>query len=313
MTTGVACTAPILQFFTNAGTPCIGGSIMTQVGGVNTATYQDSALAIPLPNPIPLNSRGEISSQAGTSQQLFLTPNTVYTFTYSDANGNQIWVANYVNGVQVTLTQSSIGAIFYPQSAGEAAAGVIPTNYYDYYGDVRRYGASADSNTANAFNQNAFTQAANANAGFYPVIIDNNVTAGGFYGGLTGPIPLPAGSHVIMRNGAEVRWASNAATGPTYSGAASAPGFNVLGNNVRIEGKGILSGSAGAGVYASNQIGIIAIGASATAPYVSLYVGPQIELRWWGSDGIAIQYVNDFDVSGCTIHDCGYAGMHALT
>lgn len=92
----MAAPPPILQFFNNAGAPNVEGSILTQVGGVNAATYQDSAGAIPLPNPIPLNSRGEVSNASGLSCQLFLTVGSVYTFTMFDANGNQMNQATYV-------------------------------------------------------------------------------------------------------------------------------------------------------------------------------------------------------------------------
>lgn len=108
MTIGVACPNPLLQFFLNNGQLAAGGSILTQVGGVNAATYQDSGLTTPLSNPIPLNSRGEVSNAQGASCQLFLTPNQVYTFTLFDAGGNQIWIATYVNGVQVLITQASV-------------------------------------------------------------------------------------------------------------------------------------------------------------------------------------------------------------
>ena len=91
--------APILQFFNNAGQPNAGGSILTQVGGVNYATYQDSAGATPLPNPIPLNSRGEVSNSSGQSCQLFLEEGVVYEFTLFDANGNQINQAQTVEAV----------------------------------------------------------------------------------------------------------------------------------------------------------------------------------------------------------------------
>lgn len=93
----------IQQFFNNEGKPNVGGSILTQVGGINYPTYQDSAGATPLPNPIPLNSRGEVSNAAGASCQLFLALNVVYTFTLKDANGNllnqAIWVAAGTDGV----------------------------------------------------------------------------------------------------------------------------------------------------------------------------------------------------------------------
>lgn len=86
---------PILQFFNNAGQPNAGGSVLTQVGGVNYPTYEDAAGTIPLPNPIPLNSRGEISNASGVSCQLFLEAGIAYTFTLRDASLNQINQATY--------------------------------------------------------------------------------------------------------------------------------------------------------------------------------------------------------------------------
>ncbi len=139
----VACPAPILQFFDNEGNPAVGGSLLTQVAGVNYVTYSNSGGSIALPNPIPLNSRGEVSTAAGTTSQLFLVPNTVYTFTLFDSSGNQLWTATYVNGVQVTITQASIGALLYPISAAETAAGVTVVNFYQYYGYVDRYGTNS--------------------------------------------------------------------------------------------------------------------------------------------------------------------------
>jgi hypothetical protein len=92
----VACPPVIMQFLNNLGLPNVNGTLLTQVGGVNYPTYQDSAGAIALPNPIPLNSRGEISNAAGQSQQLFLQSGVIYTFTLYDANGNQLWQGQYV-------------------------------------------------------------------------------------------------------------------------------------------------------------------------------------------------------------------------
>lgn len=163
MTTGVLATSPILQFTLNNGELAIGGSIRTQIGGVDAPTYTDAALTTPLPNPIPLNSRGEVSDANGNSRQLFVVPNQVYTWILFDANGNQIWSANYVNGVQVSgasvaplLADVIDQAIIFSfqQTAAENAAGVLPTNYAYAPGDVRRYGADATGNadSASAFN-----------------------------------------------------------------------------------------------------------------------------------------------------------------
>lgn len=103
MPTLVACPAPVLRFCDNNGNPAVGGSVSTQVGGVPYPTYQDVNGNTPLPNPIPLNSRGEIATAAGASAQCFLEPGVAYTFTLSDAAGNQLWQATYVAGAQVSL------------------------------------------------------------------------------------------------------------------------------------------------------------------------------------------------------------------
>ena len=81
---------PILQFFNNLGQPNVNGTLLTQVGGINYPTYQDALGNFPLPNPIPLNSRGEVSNASGISSQLFLQQNVTYTFTLFDAAGNQL-------------------------------------------------------------------------------------------------------------------------------------------------------------------------------------------------------------------------------
>lgn len=151
MTTGVACPVPILQFFNNAGQPAIGGSVLTQVGGVNAATYSDINLTQPLPNPIPLNSRGEVSTAAGASSQLFLPANTAYVFTVFDANGNQLNQSQYVNGVALN-TQAGIGQILYPKNAFETTAAVTPVAFQ--YEDLpeflgERYGLVGDGATNN--------------------------------------------------------------------------------------------------------------------------------------------------------------------
>jgi parallel beta-helix repeat protein len=142
MTTGVLCPTPILQFFGNDGNPAVGGSVLTQVGGSNAATYQDVGLTSPLPNPIPLNSRGEVSLSGGASSQCFLTPNVVYTFTIYDAQGNQLNYATYVNGVQVDLSQAALGASLWPYNAAFDGAPVVNNGWP--YGDPRRFGMVGD-------------------------------------------------------------------------------------------------------------------------------------------------------------------------
>ena len=107
----------VLQFFDNRGNPAAGGSVLTQVGGVNYATYEDAAGTTPLPNPIPLNSRGEISNSSGVSCQLFLVSGVTYTFTLYDAALNQL---NQATSVQ---TPDNLGTL--AASSGSSLVGFI--------------------------------------------------------------------------------------------------------------------------------------------------------------------------------------------
>lgn len=122
MTTAVTLSPlAIQQFFNNLGQPNVGGTLLTQVGGVNAATYQDAAGTIPLPNPIPLNTRGEISNATGLSCELFLQTGQSYTFTLFDAFGNQLNQATSVSNVADT---TAIYAAF-AASGGAALIGFI--------------------------------------------------------------------------------------------------------------------------------------------------------------------------------------------
>ncbi len=137
--------APILQFFNNAGQPTAGGSILTQVGGVNYATYQDSAGATPLPNPIPLNSRGEVSNSSGQSCQLFLEEGVVYEFTLFDANGNQINQAQTVEAVPAASSgpTGSAGRLVVVSDSGPGA-GVLGIDWPSQLEEMLRLWGVAD-------------------------------------------------------------------------------------------------------------------------------------------------------------------------
>ena len=55
-----------------------------------------------------------------------------------------------VSTVLAAITQAFIGTTLYPQTAGEAAAGVTPTNYAYEPGDWRRYGATGNGSSNDA-------------------------------------------------------------------------------------------------------------------------------------------------------------------
>jgi len=169
MATVLLSPSPILQFFNNSGQPNAGGSLLTQVGGVNYPTYQDSAGTIPLPNPIPLNARGEVSNSSGTSVQLFLTAGVTYTFTLYDANNNQLNQSTYVvplgsftpssNSIfanqnvstQIVLndiTDKNLGSSYigYDQGGTGAVARTIQSKLQDSI-SVKDFGAVGDGTT----------------------------------------------------------------------------------------------------------------------------------------------------------------------
>lgn len=118
MSTGGLSAPPILQFFGNNGALLVGGQLLTEVGGIPTAVYEDQALTTPLPNPIILNARGEVATSAGASSPLFMEPNTTYSFTLSDAAGNQIWVSDNMNAISIFNTLAAGTGITLTPSGG---------------------------------------------------------------------------------------------------------------------------------------------------------------------------------------------------
>lgn len=236
MATAIACPPIILQFFANNGQPNAGGYITTKVGGVNHATYEDAGATTPLPNPIPLNSRGEVSNAAGASKQLFLDPGVVYTFTTFDRHGNQLNQATHVTGIfdpsaagslipladntydlgssSYAWRQLYLGANhapvldtvtgnigYYKRTAAELAASVTPTNYSVPPGYPKRYGAVGNGSTNDT---SALTSCIAAND-------DINFENGATYAVTT--ITFPSGRHMSVKfNGAAIRGIASSAT-----------------------------------------------------------------------------------------------------
>ena len=186
--------SPIMQFFDNSGNPAVGGSVLTTVGGVITTCYQDSDGTVPLPNPIPLNSRGEISNAAGASCQLFLQTGIAYTFTLFDSSGNQLNQAQYV-ATPTALSANSIGTLLYPQTAAELAANVMPTVISYQPGDPRRYGATGNGI---ADDTNALTQCFSCNQ-----IV--NFPGPSYTFGISANIPYSITNGVINGNGSVIQ------------------------------------------------------------------------------------------------------------
>lgn len=308
------------QYHAATGAPLVNGKVYTYDTGTTTprTTWSDRGQFAANANPVILDGRGEA----------FIFWSGIYRVVLKDALDNTIWtvdgVTSGVDDLRADLASTSLGAglsgfspsISYPAStvgsylnflfgrtAAEAVAGVTPTYYYYEPGDVRRYGMVGDAGTTT--NNTAFQNAINANAGAYPVRVPAGVS--GYYK-LTARITAPANTQIILEDGAELRWTATTATGSNFLGAATRPGIEVLGDNFRIEGQGILRGPSVAS-YVSNEICIYMLGTSTIVRKSGLYVGQGVEMVSWGSYAIVPMFVDNFQILGTIIHDCGYIGI----
>lgn len=134
-----------VQHFTdNQGNPLAFGFVFTYVAGTATpqATYPSSSSGTPNPNPVQLNARGEAA--------IWLDPALTYKINLTDNRGNQVpgWPVDNIPG-GFNVTQQIIGALLYPRTAAETAAGVTPVNFFYPAGSIERYySGSGDARTA---------------------------------------------------------------------------------------------------------------------------------------------------------------------
>jgi hypothetical protein len=125
--------SPVFQGLGFGGLPLPGGKLFTYVAGTTTpqATYTDNAQLTQNTNPVILNANGQAN--------VWLNPVQAYKFVLQDLFGNLVWSVDQINAP--ALTQAVIGTILYPQTAAEAAAGVVPTFYFYPELNPLRYGA----------------------------------------------------------------------------------------------------------------------------------------------------------------------------
>lgn len=124
--------SPVFSWFTPQGLAAAGYQLFTYVAGTSTpqATYTDYTQTTQNLNPVVLNSFGYAS--------VWLVQGETYKLVLEDNLGNLIWSVDQIPGGNA-LTQSVIGAILYPQTAAEIAAGLVPTSDWYPPGDGRRY------------------------------------------------------------------------------------------------------------------------------------------------------------------------------
>lgn len=279
---------------------------------------------------------GNYFADSGSANAMVVAPTSGLTFSYAAGvslqvkvaatntgattiNVNSLGVKNVTNTNKTALfagqllagaiviifydgTEFQLMGLVFPQSIGEAAHGVIPTNTVYSPGDVRRYGAVANSSTDCTA---AIQSALNASAGYNAVYVPANA---GDYFRLTQAVTAPADTHIRMEDGAILQWTATSA-GSTFNGQPTVVGIEVAGDNFTIEGKGQLIGS---NDTAAVECGILRVGTSAAARGTGLLV-KDVEMTNWGYYGIATQYMQKHYVTGCRIHGNGYTGIAALS
>lgn len=103
-------------------------------------TYSTSALVTPNSNPVIADSNGLFGA-------IYLNASLQYKMTLTTSADVLVYTVDPVN--DQILTQSIIGALLYPRTSEEIAAGITPTNYAYQSRNMLRYGAVADGATDN--------------------------------------------------------------------------------------------------------------------------------------------------------------------
>jgi hypothetical protein len=224
---------PVQKFFDSNGKPLVSGRLFTYVSGTSTklATYKDQAGTLNT-NPIVLDYRGEAN--------VWLDPSLTYKFVLAPAGiddppTSTIWTVDNISAALTfaSLTQQILGAILYPQSSAELAAGVTPVQYWFPWGIVDRYKANTNPGTTDM--TSAFTIALSCN---------NVVSAPyGPYRSLTGPIAITGNRSCSGAVGGDVGAQPTsiihdpASTGPLFTlistefGSAYLGHFDITGGN----------------------------------------------------------------------------------
>jgi hypothetical protein len=130
--------------------------------GLSTPTpvYTTSALTTTHTQPVQADAGGVLPT-------IFLDPSIVYKATITDENDVLQYTEDPVN--DSLLSQGIIGALLYPRTAAEIAAGVTPVNYAYPPGDVLRYGVNAVPGTTDM--TAAFTAARTVTSGRYNISV----------------------------------------------------------------------------------------------------------------------------------------------
>lgn len=199
------------------------------------------------------------------------------------------------------------GGLRYKIAAAETAAGLVDANLTFGFdpGDARRYGVVGDGVTDDSTAlQRCFTASAGAPWWAYIPNFGNFIK-------LTTRITAPAGLRIGMERGSILEWTATTATGTNWLGVATRPGIEILGDDFWIEGRGQLIGPSVAS-YVANECALLRVGASRSARGFGVVVR-DVEITQWGSQGIALQFVENIEVLDTRIHHLGYQGCVFLS
>lgn len=261
--------------------------------------YQDGALTIPHANPI-------VALTDGYFPAIYGPPGVDLKLVLTDASGAKPKTIDPAS--LFVLTQGEVGEALYPTTDAEDANLVTPVSFAYPPGYVQRQGMTDNSSSDWT---SAFQDVLNAAAGQVPVIVPR--IQGGYYK-LTGRVTAPAGTHIILQDGAELRWTATTANGSSFLGTIPRPGIEVMGDTFRLSGNGVLRGPAN-GTFLSNECAIYAKGTSTNARLSGFVIEGDIEITGWGAQGILAQFLDDIRIvgDGIYIHDVGYAGCEFLS
>lgn len=201
------------QFFTNAGTPLVGGKIWTYAAGTTTptATYTSEAGTTPNANPIILDANGRVPNQIWLTEGVnykfvLMTSANVTLGTYDDLAGiNDVSIAG-VTWADVTSTPTTLAGygITDALSAATAATTYAPINNPTFTG-TQLIPDNAPSNTNYAIGYKEAPQVSKV-ADYTLIASDNgkSVRMDGATLTLTIPansaVPFPVGTVILVVN-----------------------------------------------------------------------------------------------------------------
>jgi hypothetical protein len=95
--------APLLQYFDSAGNPLSGGLLYIYNTGTTTLTsiYSDSLLAVPLTNPVVLNTSGFTSSDGATPCSIYWASGTAVKMKLTSSTNSSIFTIDPIGGINL--------------------------------------------------------------------------------------------------------------------------------------------------------------------------------------------------------------------